>query len=196
MTPERASRLVAWWVRRYTRDLPDPVAERRIEEIDADLHDHIAHERAAGTGERRIALGIASRMLRGTAADAAWRSRALSRSSTHKEGTSMRKPTIRVALVTTCVLLVPLIGMLVTDDWNWGVFDFVLAALLLGGSGLLLEHAVRNPRNVVLRVAATAIGVAAILLGEVDDAPGLVLFGCLLIIGTIALTLRTAQRSA
>ena len=195
MTPERASRLVAWWVRRYTRDLPDPVAERRIEEIGADLHDHIAHERAAGTGDRRIALGIASRMLRGTAADAAWRSRALSPSSTHKEGTSMRKPTIRVALVTTCVLLVPLIGMLVTDDWNWGVFDFVLAALLLGGSGLLLEHAVRNPRNVVLRVAATAIGVAAILLGEVDDAPGLVLFGCLLIIGTIALTLRTAQRS-
>ena len=66
MTPERASRLVAWWVRRYTRDLPDPVAERRIEEIDADLHDHIAHERAAGTGDRRIAFGIASRMLRGT----------------------------------------------------------------------------------------------------------------------------------
>jgi hypothetical protein len=195
MTPERASRLVAWWVRRYTRDLPAPVAERRIEEIGADLHDHIAHERAAGTSDRRIGLGIASRMLRGTAADAAWRSRALSRSSTHKEGTSMKKPAVRVALVTACVLLVPLIGMLVSDDWNWGVADFVLAALLLGGSGMLLEHAMRNPRNAVLRVAATAIGVAAIVLGEMDDAPGLVGFGCLLIIGTIALTLRTAQRS-
>ena len=107
----------------------------------------------------------------------------------------MRKPAIRVALVTTCALLVPLIGMLVSDGVDWGVFDFVLAAALLGGSGMLLEYAVRNPRNVVLRVAATAIGVAAILLGEADDAPGLVLFGCLLIIGTIALTLRTAQRS-
>jgi len=195
MTPERAARLVAWWVRRYTRDLPDPVAERRIEEIDADLHDHIAHERAAGTSDRRIALGIASRMLRGTAADAAWRGEALTRSSTDKRGTSMRKPAIRVALVTACVLLVPLIGMLVSDGVDWGVFDFVLAALLLGGSGMLLEHAVRNPRNVVLRVGATAIGVAAILVGEADDAPGLVLFGCLLIIGTLALTLRTAQRS-
>jgi hypothetical protein len=195
MTPERTARLVAWWVRRYTRDLPDAVADRRIGEIDADLHDHIAHERAAGTSDRRIALGIASRMLRGTAADAVWRGSARSRTSNHKEGTSMRKPATRVALVTACILLVPLVGMLVTDDWNWGPGDFVLAALLLGGSGLLLEQAIRNPRNVVLRVAATAIGVAAILFGESDDAPGLVLFGCLLIIGTIALTLRTAQRT-
>ena len=49
MTPERMAALVAWWVRRYTRNLPAPIAERRIGEIDADLHDHIAHERAGGT---------------------------------------------------------------------------------------------------------------------------------------------------
>ena len=49
MTPERMAGLVARWVRLYTRDLPAPVAQRRIDEIDADLHDHIAHERAAGT---------------------------------------------------------------------------------------------------------------------------------------------------
>jgi hypothetical protein len=42
---------------------------------------------------------------------------------------------------------------------------------------------------------ATAIGVAAIVLGEADDAPGLVLFGGVLIVGTVALTIRTAQRS-
>jgi hypothetical protein len=45
------------------------------------------------------------------------------------------------------------------------------------------------------RSAAAAIGVAAIVLGEADDAPGLVLFGGLLIVGTIVLTVRTAQRS-
>ena len=39
------------------------------------------------------------------------------------------------------------------------------------------------------------IAVAAMALGEADNAPGLVLFGCLLIAGTIALTFRTAQRS-
>jgi hypothetical protein len=73
MTPERTADLVRRWVRRYTRGLPTPVAERRIEEIDADLLEHIAHERARGAGDRRITVGIASRMVRGLAADAAWR---------------------------------------------------------------------------------------------------------------------------
>ena len=76
MTPERMAELVARWVRLYTRDLPTPMAQRRVDEIDADLHDHIEHERANGIGDRRIALGIASRMLRGLAADAAWRGQA------------------------------------------------------------------------------------------------------------------------
>jgi hypothetical protein len=73
MRPERAARLVARWVRLYTRGLPAPVAQRRIEEIDADLHDHIAHERAQGTDDARIARGVSSRMVRGLAADASWR---------------------------------------------------------------------------------------------------------------------------
>ena len=73
MTPERMAALVARWVRFYTRNLPPPVAQRRIDEIDADLHDHIAHERGHGTSDRRIALSIAARMVRGLAADAAWR---------------------------------------------------------------------------------------------------------------------------
>src|SRR3712207_8022211 len=61
------------WVRLYTRDLPPPIAQRRISEIDADLHDHITHERAHGTNDRRIALSIAARMVRGLAADVSWR---------------------------------------------------------------------------------------------------------------------------
>ena len=187
MTPERASRLVAWWVRRYTRDLPDPVAERRVEEIDADLHDHIAHERAAGTGDRRIALGIASRMLRGLPADAAWRRR-----TRNRKETMTQRSIVRVALVTGLILLIPLFTTLFADGPGWGVFDFVFAAVILGGTGLLLELAAKKPRSIALRVAAAAIAVAAIAFGEVDDAPGLVLFGCLLIIGTVVLTIRTA----
>jgi hypothetical protein len=48
MTPKRMAKLVAWWVRFYTRDLATPIAQRRINEIDADLHDHIAHARPKG----------------------------------------------------------------------------------------------------------------------------------------------------
>ncbi len=196
MTPERMAALVARWVRRYTRNLPRPVAERRIGEIDADLHDHIAHERAHGTKDRRIALGIAVRMLRGVAADASWRGEMLARSSTPKEVMKMsRRSYVRVGLVTAAILMVPLLGMLFSDGTNWGVFDFVFAALLLGGTGLLIESALKRPRNLGFRIAAVVIAVAAMALGEADDAPGLVLFGCLLIAGTIALTVRTALRS-
>ena len=73
MSPDRTSRLVRRWVRLYTRGLPEDVARRRIDEIDADLHDHVAHERATGTSGRAIALRVLSRMLRGVAADASWR---------------------------------------------------------------------------------------------------------------------------
>jgi hypothetical protein len=186
MTPERMAELVARWVRFYTRNLPPPIAERRIDEIDADLHDHIAHERAHGTPDRRIALSILARMLRGLAADASWR---------HQTIAHARRSAVRVALVTAFVLLLPLVAMQITDEVDWGVADFVLAGVLLGGTGLLLELAVRKPRNLAYRAAAVAVAVAAIALGEADDAPGLVLFGCLLILGTVALAVRTAQRS-
>jgi len=185
--------LVGRWVRFYTRNLPEPIARRRIDEIDADLHDHIAHERAHGTQDRRLALGIAARMVRGLAADLSWRADA----STSKEVTKMSKPAsrsvLRVALVTALILLVPLVANQFTEGEGWSLDDFVFAAVLLAGTGLLLELAARKPPNLVYRVAAVAIGVAAIVLGEGDDAPGLVLFGGLLILGTIALAVRTAR---
>jgi hypothetical protein len=189
MTPERMARLVARWVRLYTRNLPPGAAERRRDEIDADLHDHIAHERAAGTGERRIASSIASRMLRGLPADVAWRGH-------NRKDTMTHRSVVRVALVTGLILLIPLIATLSTDGPGWGVFDFVFAAVLLVGAGLLIELAVSRPRSLAYRIGAAALGVAAIAAGEADDAPGLVLFGGLLILGTILLTVRAAQRSA
>ncbi len=199
MTPERMAWLVARWVRFYTRDLPPAIAERRIGEIDADLHDHVAHEREHGSAEWRIALGVVARMLRGLAADAAWRGRTIARSSTPKDVMQMRrgayKSVARVALVTVAILLVPLAAMLFSDGANWGLGDFVLAAVLLAGTGFLLELAAAKPGNIAFRAAAVGIGVAAIAFGEVDDAPGLVLFGGLLILGTVVLAFRTVPRS-
>jgi hypothetical protein len=198
MTPERMAALVARWVRLYTRNLPAPVARRRIDEIDADLHEHIAHDRAHGTRDRRIALSIASRMVRGLAADASWRGRMLAQRSTRKDMMKRRtapRPAVLVALATGLVLLLNFVAMQFIDGVDWGVFDFVLAGALMGGTGLLLVQAARKPRSLVYAVAAAAIGVVAIVLGEADDAPGLVLFGCLLILGTVVLAVRTAQRS-
>ena len=199
MTPERMAELVARWVRFYTRNLTPPIAQRRMDEIDADLHDHIAHDRAHGTKDRRIALSLAARMVRGMAADASWRRRTIARSSSRKEvmreNKTASRAAVRVALATAFILLVPLVAMQISDEVAWGVADFVLAGALLGGTGLLLELAVRKPGNIAYRAGATAIGLAAIVFGEADDAPGLVLFGGLLIVGTVALTVRTALRS-
>jgi len=192
MTPERMAELVARWVRFYTRNLPAAAARRRVDELDADLHDHIAHERAGGTGEARIALGIAARMIRGLAADLAWR-RTLA--PTPEGASKMSRSVVRVGLVTASILLAPLVAMQFTGEVDWGVADFVLAGVLVGGTGLLLELAARTPGRIAYRVGAVAIGVAAIVLGEVDDAPGLVLFGLLLIAATVTLAVRTALRS-
>jgi hypothetical protein len=199
VTPERMAELVARWVRLYTRSLPPPIARRRIGEIDADLHDHIAHERAHGAKEWRIALSVAARMVRGLVADVSWRGQTLGHRSTPEDVTKMSRTAsrsaVRVALATALVLLLPLVAMQITDEVDWGLADFVLAGALLAGTGLLLELAVRKPGTIAYQVAAAAIGVAAIVFGEADDAPGLVLFGCLLIVGTIALAVRTAQSS-
>jgi hypothetical protein len=96
--------------------------------------------------------------------------------------------------VTAVVLLMPLVAMQVTDEVDWSAGDFVFVGALFMGTGLLIELALRNPRKIAYRAGAAAIGVAAIALGEADDAPGLVLFGLLLIAATIAISVRGAQR--
>jgi hypothetical protein len=200
MTPERMAGLVARWVRFYTRDLPAPVAERRADEIDADLHDHIAHERANGIGDRRIVRGIASRMVRGLAADLAWRGRQAelagrlsTREGTMKTNRAFSRSAVRVALGVALILSLPLVAMLFTDEVVWSLGDFVAAGALLTVLGVALELAVRRAGNLVLAIGIAALGVAAAVLGEADDAPGLVLLGILLFVSACALGVRRAQ---
>lgn len=137
MTPQRAADLATRWVRCYTRRLPTLVAERRIDEISADLHDQIAHERARGTSDRRIALSIVSRVVRGLVADTSWRNHVRPR-----KGDLMNS----------------------------------LAA------------------NLAAALALTAIGAAAMLVGEYDDAPGVVLIGMLFTLGAFAIGARALYR--
>jgi len=107
---------------------------------------------------------------------------------------SFIRSALRVAVPTTLVLLVPLVGQLFAG-FDWSVADFVVAGVLLAGTGVLYELALRRPRSLVYRAIATVIGVAAVVAGEADDAPGLVGFGCLVILGTIALAARPSRRT-
>jgi hypothetical protein len=197
MTPERVSRLAGRWVRFYTRELPGPVAERRVDEIAADLHDHIAHERALGTSDQRIALAIVSRMARGVPADLAWR-----RHVRTSKGDVM-KPLVALlaaALVTAVVALVldsPVLVLLAI---------LVIVVVIIGTFGISARAAVRGDFLVpfVATLAAAlglaALAVSAIVFGERGDAPGLVLLGIVMIVsvivGAFALGVRTAQGSS
>ena len=180
MTPERIAELVARWVRFYTRDLPTPIARRRMNEIDADVHDQIAHERAHGTSDRRIALSIVSRMVRGLAADASQR--------------SAYQPAIRVVLGAALILSLPLLAMQITDEVAWTPADFAVAGVLLIGTGLMRHAVARKRGNTPYRVAVGVALAAALLLvwailavgviGEEGD-PADLMYGGVLAVGII-----------
>ena len=54
------------------------------------------------------------------------------------------------------LLLLPAVTMQFTDQVDWTAFDFVFAAILLGGTGLLFELIVRRSPNLAYLLAATA----------------------------------------
>jgi hypothetical protein len=211
MTPERVARLVGRWVRFYTRELPAPIAQRRINEIDADVHDHIAHERANGISDGGIALSIVSRMARGLAADLSWRGEnaqpTTDQPRSSKEAMNTSNPAyrsiIRVLLVAAVILSLPLLAMQfrvalpdpgsteATDGVNWTLFDFVFAGVMIVGTGLLLELAARKAPNTAYRAAVTAALAATFFLiwstgavgiiGSEDNAANRMYFGVLAI---------------
>jgi peptidoglycan/LPS O-acetylase OafA/YrhL len=109
--------------------------------------------------------------------------------------TTLNRSAVRVAIGVALVLSLPLVAMLFTNDVVWSLADFVLAGVLLATIGVALELAVRKAGNLVTALSIAALGVAAGIVGEADDAPGLVLLGILLIGSACALGVRTPQRS-
>lgn len=49
-----------------------------------------------------------------------------------------------ILLIVAFLLLIPLIAMQFTDEVNWGIFDFLVAGILLGGTGIGLELILRK----------------------------------------------------
>jgi hypothetical protein len=182
MTPEGVAELVARWVRFYTRNLSTPIARRRVNEIEADLHDHIAHERAHGTSDRRIAFSILSRMVRGLASDVSWRGHQVKATTGHPSTSeeAMRKhktvsrSAARVALATAVILLLPLLAMQFTDEVVWGPVDFVVVGALLFGTGLAYQLAARKADAIPYRAAVGIALAAALLLIWINLAVGII----------------------
>lgn len=109
---------------------------------------------------------------------------------------------IRIALVTACLLLVPLVAMQFTDDVVWTVFDFVVAGALLFCTGLAYELVARRSSRIAYRGAvAVALGTALFLtwanlavgiIGSENEPANLMYFGVLAvgIVGAFAARFR------
>lgn len=68
---------------------------------------------------------------------------------------------LTVALATCGLLLVPWVAMMVTDAVDWSASDFILAGLLLFGTGLSFVLVIRSNGDIVFRIAiAAALGTA------------------------------------
>jgi hypothetical protein len=72
------------------------------------------------------------------------------------------------------LLLAPLVAMQFTREVNWTGFDFLFAAVLIGGVGLLLELVARMTSNFAYRAGVGIALAAAFLLIWVNGAVGLI----------------------
>jgi archaellum biogenesis protein FlaJ (TadC family) len=52
-----------------------------------------------------------------------------------------------IVLTVVVLLLIPLIAMQFTNEVNWTLFDFVVAGVLLLGTGFICELVIRKVKN-------------------------------------------------
>ena len=87
--------------------------------------------------------------------------------------TTENKRLTGIMLVVTTLLLVPFVAMQFTNEVSWTLFDFVVAGVLLFGTGLLCELVMRKVKKVEYRIAICAVLLAALLLVWVELAVGI-----------------------
>jgi hypothetical protein len=110
-----------------------------------------------------------------------------------KTSKGLHRSAARVAVGVAIVLSLPLIVSLFSEDVVWSLADFVAAGALLAIIGVAIELAVRRAGNLAVALGLGALGVAAAVFGEADDAPGLVLLGIMLVASGCAIGLRAAR---
>lgn len=103
----------------------------------------------------------------------------------------LRRSVVRVGLGVAIVTSLPLVAMQFSEDVVWSLADFVLLAVLLSIIGMGIELAVRKAGGLAGAIGLAVLGVAAVVFGEADDAPGLVLLGLVLIGTACAIGVRT-----
>ncbi len=83
------------------------------------------------------------------------------------------KRLIGIVLTVVLLLLIPLIAMRFTNEVNWTLLDFVVAAILLLSTGLMCELVIRKINNVKYRIAICVFLLVALLLIWAELAVGI-----------------------
>lgn len=83
------------------------------------------------------------------------------------------KRLIGIVLTVAILLLIPFIAMQFTNEVNWTLSDFVVAGILLLGTGLLCELVIRKVKNFKSRFAICAALLVALLLIWLELAVGI-----------------------
>lgn len=83
------------------------------------------------------------------------------------------KRLVVMLVIITLLLLIPFIAMKFTDKVNWNLFDFVVAAVLLFGTGFSSELVLRKVRKMKYRIVLCAVILAILLLVWIELAVGI-----------------------
>jgi peptidoglycan/LPS O-acetylase OafA/YrhL len=69
-----------------------------------------------------------------------------------------------ILLVIAILLLIPLIAMQFTNEVDWNLFDFIVAGVLLLGTGLVCELILRKVKKLEYRIAICSVVIVLLLL--------------------------------
>lgn len=78
-----------------------------------------------------------------------------------------------IVLATLIILLIPLIAMQFTSEVNWSPIDFVVAGVLLLGTGLICDLAIRKVKKIKYQTAIIVVILITLLLVWAELAVGI-----------------------
>lgn len=88
------------------------------------------------------------------------------------------KRLLGIIIFVSLLLVVPLIAMQVTSEVSWTIFDFLIAGVLLFGTGLILEIIIRKVKTKRNRILIVTFVLILLLLVWLELAVGI--FGTVL----------------
>lgn len=83
------------------------------------------------------------------------------------------KRLVGIMIVAAVLLSVPLIAMRFTNEVKWSGVDFIVAGVLLFGTGVAIEVALRTVRNLRTRIAVCGVILIVLFLIWAELAVGL-----------------------